>query len=84
VITTPVGAIKTIVTDGETGLLIKPGSAEQLFQALDVMLSDGALASLLGGAARESVQDLYSANIVTTKYQALFQNLIGLMKVKTI
>jgi glycosyltransferase involved in cell wall biosynthesis len=76
VITTPVGAIKTIVTDGETGMLIQPGNHEQLFQALDVMLTNTALASRLGGAARHSVQDLYSTEAVSKKYLNLFQGLI--------
>lgn len=76
VITTPIGAIKIIVTDMETGLLIQPGNSEQLFQALDVMLSDKVLASRLGEAARQSVQDLYSAKTVTKKYLALFQSLL--------
>lgn len=76
VITTPVGAIKTIVTDRETGLLIQPGNGEQLFQALDVMLSNKVLASRLGQAAHRSVQDLYSADTVTKKYLALFQGLV--------
>ena len=77
VVTTPVGAIKTIVTDGETGLLIQPGEHEQLFQALDVMLSDMTLASRLGDAACHSVQALYSAKAVTKKYLNLFQELIN-------
>jgi glycosyltransferase involved in cell wall biosynthesis len=76
VVTTPVGAIQTIVTDKETGLLIQPGNAEQLFQALDVMLSDTALASRLGDAAHQSVQGWYSAEAVTKKYLNLFQGLI--------
>lgn len=76
VVTTPVGAIKTIVTDGETGMLIQPGNHEQLFQALDVMLSDTALASRLGNAAHQSVQGLYSAEAVSKKYLDLFQGLI--------
>jgi glycosyltransferase involved in cell wall biosynthesis len=76
VVTTPVGAIKTIVTDGETGLLIQPGDHEQLFQALDVMLSDTALASRLGDAAHQSVQGLYSTEAVSKKYLDLFQGLI--------
>jgi glycosyltransferase involved in cell wall biosynthesis len=42
----------------KTGLLIQPGNAEQLFQAIDVMVSDKALASRLGLAARKSVQRL--------------------------
>ena len=44
IVTTPVGAIKTIVSHQETGLLVQPGNFEQLFEALDVMLSDKALA----------------------------------------
>lgn len=76
VLTTPVGAIKTIVTDGETGLLIQPGNEAQLFRALDVMLSDRELASRLGEAGRRSVQDLYSTDTVTKQYLAMFQGLV--------
>lgn len=76
VVTTPVGAIKTIVTDGETGMLIQPGNHEKLFQALDVMLSDSALASRFGDAAHQSVHGLYSAEAVSKKYLNLFQGLI--------
>lgn len=77
VVTTPVGAIKTIVTDGETGMLIRPGDHEQLFQALDVMLSDKTLTARIGDTASHSVQDLYSAQAVTKKYLKLFQELIN-------
>jgi glycosyltransferase involved in cell wall biosynthesis len=76
-VTTPVGAIKNIVTDQETGLLIQPGSAEQLFQALDVMLSNKGLSSRFGEAARKSVQELYSTDIIAKKYLALFQDLVN-------
>jgi glycosyltransferase involved in cell wall biosynthesis len=76
VITTPVGAIKSIVSHQKTGLLIQPGNVEQLFQAIDVMVSDKALASRLGLAARKSVRDLYSTETVTKKYLALFQGLV--------
>lgn len=76
VVATPVGAIKTIIADGETGMLIQPGNHEQLFRALDVMLSDTALASRLGDAAHQSVQGLYSAEAVSKKYLDLFQGLI--------
>jgi glycosyltransferase involved in cell wall biosynthesis len=76
VVTTPLGAIRTFVTDRENGLLIQPGNQAQLIQMLDVMLSDTALASRLGNAAHQSVQGLYSAETVTKKYMDLFQGLI--------
>jgi glycosyltransferase involved in cell wall biosynthesis len=76
VVSTPVGAIKTIITNGKTGLLIQPGNAEHLYQALDVILSNKEMASHLGKAAYQSVQALYSAEIVSKKYLTLFQSLI--------
>jgi hypothetical protein len=41
--TTPVGAIKNIVTDQTNGLARPAWGAEQLFQALDTMLSNKGL-----------------------------------------
>ena len=73
VVTTPVGAIKTIVTHRETGLLVQPRNFEQLFEALDVMLSDKELASRLGQAAWQAVQNQYAAGNVTEQYLSLFQ-----------
>jgi glycosyltransferase involved in cell wall biosynthesis len=77
VVTTPVGAIKTIVTDRKTGLIVQPGNREQLFDALNVMLSQPAFASRLGQAGWEIVQDRYSAGTVTRKYLSLFQKIIS-------
>ena len=84
VITTPVGAIKNIVTNGKTGVLIQPSNFSQLFQALDVMLSDRENLSRFGSSAHQSVKDKYSAKAVTEKYQTLFQNLIESMKVASL
>ena len=74
VVTTPVGAIKTIVTHRETGLLVQPGSYEQLFDALHVMLSDKVMASRLGQAGRQVVEERYSAGSIVGKYISLFEN----------
>ena len=76
VVTTPVGAIKSIVTDRKNGLLIPSSDFEQLFQALDVMLSDNELALRLGKSARQSVKELFSAKTITGYYLTLFQGLI--------
>jgi glycosyltransferase involved in cell wall biosynthesis len=78
VVTTPVGAIKTVIAHKETGWLIQPRNDQQLFDALHVLLSDPQLASRLGLAARQSVQEKYSAKTVTGKYLSLFQELLDL------
>lgn len=76
VITTPVGAIKTIITHEENGLLIQPGNNEQLLDALLRLKSDGELAAHLRHNAWKSVQNLYSAQGVTRKYISLFQSIM--------
>jgi glycosyltransferase involved in cell wall biosynthesis len=77
VVTTPVGAIKAIVTDRENGFLVQPGNYEQLLNALDNMVSTDGLLPLLGQAARKSIQDSYSAEIVLKKYLDLFTMLLS-------
>jgi glycosyltransferase involved in cell wall biosynthesis len=76
VVTTPVGGIKTIVTPGENGLLVEPGNLEQLYQALDVLLSNPEFASRLGQAALLTVREQYSAKKVTGNYLSLFQTIL--------
>jgi len=72
VITTPVGAIKTIVTDKQNGLVVQPGNFQQLYEALDTLITDTTLAGHLGQGARQTVQARYSTAIVTQKYIKLF------------
>ena len=74
IVTTPVGAIKTIVAHQETGLIVQPGNRQQLFEALVVLISDKTLSSQLGQAARRRVQERYSAESMIKKYLALFQS----------
>lgn len=74
VITTPVGAIKTIITHEENGILIEPGNPEQLFRGLDVMLSSAEQSLRLGQSARQKVLNSYSVKTVTDQYLYLFQS----------
>lgn len=73
VITTPVGAIKTVIQDGQNGLMVQPGNFRQLGDALDLLLSDCALAAQLAKAGLQTVQNQYSSAIVTRQYAQLFR-----------
>ena len=84
VVTTPVGAIKTIVTDGENGLFVQPGDFQSLYAALENLLNDPALALRLGEGGWKTVQENYSAEIVTKKYINLFQSVIFFINTKSI
>jgi glycosyltransferase involved in cell wall biosynthesis len=77
VVTTPVGAIKTIIQDRQNGLMVQPGDFTQLYQALETLLSDKHFASHLGQAAHKTVQENYSTEIITDRYLDLFKNVMG-------
>jgi glycosyltransferase involved in cell wall biosynthesis len=77
VVTTPVGAIKTLITHGKNGLLVEPGNSQQLYQALDAILSHEKLASHLGHAALQTVLRQYSSENVIRSYLNLFQRIAG-------
>ncbi len=74
VVTTPVGAIKTIVADQQTGLIVEPGNRQQLYEALLAIISDKTLAFKLGQAGRQVVEERYSAGSTVAKYLALFES----------
>jgi glycosyltransferase involved in cell wall biosynthesis len=74
VITTPVGAIKTIVAHQETGLIVQAGNRQQLQDALVTILSDTTFASRLGQGGCQMVQQRYSAGSMISKYLTLFQS----------
>ena len=55
-----VGGIPTAVLDGETGLLVPPGNAEALAEAVTVILNDDELARSLGTRAAERARAEFS------------------------
>ncbi|HLG09031.1 MAG TPA: glycosyltransferase family 4 protein [Gaiellaceae bacterium] len=56
VVASRVGGIPDLVTDGKTGLLVAPGDAHALADALVRVLTDRALAERLGAAGRVAVE----------------------------
>jgi glycosyltransferase involved in cell wall biosynthesis len=74
IVTTPVGAIKTIVAHQETGLIVQPGNRKQLYEALVAIVSDKTLASRLGQAGHQIVEERYSAGNMVQKYLSLFES----------
>jgi colanic acid/amylovoran biosynthesis glycosyltransferase len=55
VVTTPVSGIPEVIKDSETGLLVEPGSAEQLAESIERICRDKELSRKLGKAGRDFV-----------------------------
>ena len=77
-ITTPVGGIPEVITDGETGLLVEPGNIEQLATAICSLATDESLRLRLGKAARNQVKSfdikIYSQSLFKLYWAAFEQN----------
>ncbi len=53
-------AIPEVVEHGRTGLLVEPGNAPQLAEAIAELLRDGVLRQQMGAAGRETVRQRYT------------------------
>ena len=65
VVATPVGGTPSLVEDGVTGLLVPPGDAKALREAIERLLGDRELRRRLGEAAHAKVSELCSWERVT-------------------
>jgi glycosyltransferase involved in cell wall biosynthesis len=75
VISTSVGGVKDILQHGQNGLVIQPSDFQQLYSALDMLITNVPLSACLGQAAWRTIQDRYSAEIVTQEYVELFKRI---------
>jgi glycosyltransferase involved in cell wall biosynthesis len=74
-IATGVGGTMDVVTDGEDGLLVEPGNAVHLADALIRLLKDPAARDRLGRAARQTVERTYSLEQMSGEYLRVYQAL---------
>lgn len=82
IVGTTAGGIPELLADGECGLLVPPGDATELADAMLVLARDRILADRLGNAALERVRAAYSLEREVAEYGALYRKLLqarGLM-----
>jgi len=60
VVATAVGGVREVVADGETGVLVPPGDAQALAEAVARLLADRQKAQILGEAGRRRVERDFS------------------------
>jgi glycosyltransferase involved in cell wall biosynthesis len=77
VVSSRVGAIDELVTDGENGLLVAPGDAPALADALDRLAGDAAMRRAFGVSARRRAQLDFDHRVMTTRYEQLYVRLLN-------
>jgi glycosyltransferase involved in cell wall biosynthesis len=72
------GAVPDIVCEGETGLLLPPGDASGIAQALIWLLCDQQLARRLGRAGQARCRAVFAPDVVAAQWQRAMQALTPL------
>jgi glycosyltransferase involved in cell wall biosynthesis len=76
VIASRLGGLPDIVVHGETGLLVAPGSVEELGAAMQALVDDPELRGRLGERAREMARS-FKASRVVPQFEAVYRELLG-------
>jgi glycosyltransferase involved in cell wall biosynthesis len=77
VVASRVGGCVEIVQHGETGLLVEPGDAAGLGEAIATLLRDPAQRERMGQKGRERVRELFGLERMITGLEGLYQELAG-------
>ncbi|HLK08256.1 MAG TPA: glycosyltransferase family 4 protein [Candidatus Angelobacter sp.] len=84
VIATRVGAIPTVIKDGETGLLVDPGDVNGLRDALARLLADSDLCRRIGSAGHDWVSRNYTSEAMALKYRQMYDEVLGTPAIATV
>ena len=76
IVASDVGDVRVALNDGEAGLLVEPGNAEQLARALDRLLSHPEEAKRLGDAAARRAAAEYDITHMLARYAEIYQDLL--------
>jgi glycosyltransferase involved in cell wall biosynthesis len=77
VIATAVGEVPSVITDGRTGVLVPAENQDLLAAAIIEMLQNAAKRQLLGGAARQVVEEQFSAQRMATDYLRVYEDAVA-------
>ncbi len=75
VVASRIGGIPDLVADGETGVLVPPGDAAALAEALAALVADGARTAALGAAAEQRARR-FTASAVVPRIEAVYERLV--------
>jgi glycosyltransferase involved in cell wall biosynthesis len=77
IVATAVGEVPTVLEGGHAGVVVRPGDAAELADALASLLSDPAEARRLGGAAAARASEAYTLSSMIERYAALYEKALS-------
>ncbi|MDP3073481.1 MAG: N-acetyl-alpha-D-glucosaminyl L-malate synthase BshA [Opitutaceae bacterium] len=76
-VSTSVGGIPEVIESGVSGLLAPTGDAEALVRGVESLLRDPEKRAALGQAAQRRARELFSAEAIVPRYEALYRRVCG-------
>lgn len=77
VVATTIGAFAAIIEDGTTGLLVVPGSPEQLARQIDRLLRNPQWRDLMAATARKQIPPRFDWKRVVTHSVTIYEEIVG-------
>jgi len=77
IVATAVGEVPTVLEGGHAGVVVRPGDAAVLADALASLLSDPAEARRLGAAAAARASEAYTLSSMLDRYAALYEKALS-------
>ncbi|HTU89669.1 MAG TPA: glycosyltransferase, partial [Gemmataceae bacterium] len=77
VVATRIAGVPRLIDDESNGLLIQPGSVEELTRSLRLLFNDSELRQRLARAGRETIVERYSFAARMNRIRAIYDELIG-------
>jgi glycosyltransferase involved in cell wall biosynthesis len=77
VVATAVSGHLDAITTNENGLLVPPGCPDRLANAIDTLLQDPTLSNRLGTAARQTIEEDYTWDIVTERLLTCYRRVLN-------
>jgi glycosyltransferase involved in cell wall biosynthesis len=74
VVATRVGGVAELVSDGTSGLLVSPGDAQELAEAIERVLADPARAAEMGRKGSSKINEEFNESISAKKLKKLFES----------
>lgn len=76
VIATGVGGVDSIVTDGQTGLVVPPSDSERLSERIIDLLGNPSLARRIGNAGRDVVREQFRVDRMVARTAELYREIV--------
>jgi N-acetyl-alpha-D-glucosaminyl L-malate synthase BshA len=77
-VATAVGGIPEVMQDGATGLLVPFGDTDAQARAVESLIRDPARRAALGHAAQVRARELFSADAIVPRYEALYRRVCAI------